>query len=200
MSKFSGRFIQVSLLTVTAGFEDNAKMNSDPTPRALAMMIRESAPLLLRFLRGFDETNRTIQLDGLPNHPTWILGHCAFSMARLTQFIGGAVPSEDDFSVTLEPKPTRYFIESIAKNSKPVDDPDRYPTLARGREIFENAIEKLACTLERTHAERLSSTIDWNGEQRRIDAMAMRICFHNGMHAGQLTDLRRALKFDRVLP
>ncbi len=167
----------------------------------LACGIRESAPLLLRFLAGFDENNRTAQGGTCPNHPVWILGHCAFTMARFGQIIGGPAPREDDFSTTdCGAESTRYEIDSIAKDSQPVDDPARYPTLARGREIFTNAVEQLACTLEALPANRLTASIDWNGTQQRIDQMAIRLCFHNGMHAGQLTDLRRALKFKRVLP
>ena len=73
-------------------------MTNQPSPATLALMIRGSAPLLLRFMRGFDESNRTLQRPGMPNHPIWILGHSAFTMARFGHLAGGPVPNEKDFA------------------------------------------------------------------------------------------------------
>lgn len=183
-------------------------MTDPSSPATLARMIRQSVPLLTRFLRGFDEGNRTSQRPGLPNHPAWILGHCAFTMAKLASLAGGPTPPERDFAPGNFPSsdrlpgttPDRCFIEDIAKDSHPIDDSRRYPSLARATEIFERAASDLANFIESLPPAQLERLIDWNGSPQRIDDMAMRLSFHNGMHAGQLTDLRRALKFDRVLP
>ena len=141
-------------------------MTNQPSPATLALMIRGSAPLLLRFLRGFDESNRTLQRPEMPNHPIWILGHTAFTMARFGHLAGGPVPNEKDFapedgSDGAQNSAIRFRADDVMKDSTPVGDPD---------------------------------------DPLRIDALAIRLCFHNGLHAGQLTDLRRSAGFDRVLP
>ena len=84
--------------------------------------------------------------------------------------------------------------------STPTTDGQRYPSLARSRAIFDDAIETLARTIEIQSPERLSESVAWNDTPIRIDTLIIRVCFHNGMHAGQLTDLRRGLGFTAVLP
>lgn len=181
-------------------------MTDHPSPSTLAGMIRHSAPLLLRFLQGFDESNRTIQPPGLPNHPIWILGHTAFTMARFGHLIGNAAPSGADFisdataSASSSNREQRFLIDDIQKDSTPTDDPHRYPSLARGQEIFARAVEDLARAIESLPPARLQESVPWNDGPQRIDALAIRLCFHNGMHSGQLTDLRRVLGLSRVLP
>ncbi|MSR29167.1 MAG: DinB family protein [Phycisphaerales bacterium] len=181
--------------------------DTTPTDRSIyARMIVESAPLLLRFLAGFDDGTRAAQVASLPNHPIWTLGHCAFTMARFAQLIGAPAPRASDFqpgcwsasSNLIEPQ--WFFIEEIAKDSTPSPHANHYPTLARGRESFQNATADLAATLSQTTTERLAGTIDWGGNQQEIASLVIRIAVHNGMHAGQLADLRRALGFARILP
>ena len=186
---------------------DNLPMPQDAvTVSGFARMIRESSPLLLRFLAGFDESNRARQAPNLPNHSIWILGHCAFTMARLAELIGGPAPREADFEpgewtrAMADRAVTRFLIEEIAKDSVPSGDASRYPSLARGVEIFEHAAADLAAAIDSATAERLAETVPWVGTQQPLASLVIRIAVHNGMHAGQLTDLRRALGFQRVLP
>lgn len=180
-------------------------MTPPPCPTTLANAIRASAPLLLRFLAGFDESNRTAQTAGCPNHPVWILGHCAFTLARLAHLIGGPAAAASDFdeahdSGSTPRNPTRFQVSDVEKDSTPSSDAARYPTLARSSAIFSDAVEALARTIESQSSARLVESIDWNENAIRIDTLIVRVCFHNGMHAGQLTDLRRELGFARVLP
>ena len=183
-------------------------MINEPCPTTLAHAIRASSPLLLRFLAGFDESNRTVQTVACPNHPVWILGHCAFTMSRLAHLLGGPAPSSDDFddleradgSDTARRDPTCFLVSHIAKDSTPTSLANRYPSLARSCEIFSAAIESLAGTIECQSSARLTESVDWNGAAIRADTLIVRVCFHNGMHAGQLTDLRRGLGFAAVLP
>ncbi len=173
-------------------------MSDLPHPATLALAIRESAPLLLRFLEGFEESNRTVQTPGCPNHAAWTLGHCAYTMARTIQLIGGPPPCGRDFSPT--PTSSSFRIDDIVKDSTPRDDPTGYPSLERSRAIFCDATEALAHVIESRSAESLTESVSWGDRPIRIDALIVRLCFHNGMHAGQLTDLRRSLGFARVLP
>ncbi len=171
----------------------------------LARLVRESAPLLTRFLDGFHEENRATQKPNLPNHPIWTLGHCAFTMARLAQMLGGPEPSPRDFelgdwSAGAGGSVTRFFVEDIAKDSTPSSEAAHYPSLARGRAVIEAATETLALTIERMDPTQLAGTVDWGGTAHPIQSIIGRVAIHNGIHAGQLADLRRALGFARILP
>lgn len=170
----------------------------------LAAFVRASNGFLTRYLAGFADRNRTTQAMDLPNHAAWILGHCAMTMHRLAERIDGKPLPESDF-IKGEPgapgqgDAQRYHTESIAFGSTPIDDPVLYPTLARGREIYESACERLAHAIEAMSDARVDELQDWHGGQAPFHALVMRVCFHNGTHAGQLTDLRRALRLPRVI-
>ncbi len=176
------------------------------SPAAYARMIEESAPLLLRFLAGFDEGNRAVQTPSLPNHPIWTLGHCAFTMVRFAELAGSPPPASSDFELghwdasRVQGTTDCFFIEDIAKDSTPSPDSNRYPSLARGVEVFEFAARTLATTLASATPAKLSELVPWGGSQQPISSLAIRVAVHNGIHAGQLTDLRRALGFPRILP
>ena len=52
---------------------------------SLAEGIEMSSVLFKRFLPGFDESNRTRQAPGLPNHLAWTLGHLAMVLNRIAE-------------------------------------------------------------------------------------------------------------------
>lgn len=173
--------------------------------QTLARGIRYSSELTTRYLAGFDEHSRTAQTDGLPNHPVWCLGHCAFTMSRVAQTLGGDAVPESDFTEGGTPTgggdAQRFAIESISFNSEPNADESQYPSLARATEIFESACERLAKAIESASDEAFDADIPWGPDGATVTMIDLifRLIFHNGTHAGQLTDLRRALEFDRVL-
>src|SRR5262245_44763569 len=111
--------------------------------QVLADCIRETRPLLARYLKGFDDTNHTKQAPGLPNHLAWTLGHLALTMQRTAEKLDRKPLPESDFikgdgkSGTSE----RFDTESISFSSKPVDDPKLYPKYARCVAIFNAAID-----------------------------------------------------------
>jgi len=172
----------------------------------LAKAVLATRPLMIRYLAGFDEDNRTAQAPSLPNHPAWILGHCALTMHRLGGHLDGKPIPETDF-VTGEGRgggeaggsPETYDTERICFDSEPVADPSLYPTLSRSVEIFSRACERLAEAIRSVPDERMDEEMTWGGAPFPISALVIRVCFHNGTHAGQLTDLRRALRLDRVI-
>jgi hypothetical protein len=83
----------------------------------LADAIGSTEELLIRFLEGFDETNATAQLPGLPNHAAWTLGHLALTMHRASEQI-----AEATFPLEWDPEP-------FAFGSSPSADRDDYPSL-----------------------------------------------------------------------
>lgn len=167
----------------------------------LAEVIRSTKALLIRYLAGFTNENRTKQAVNLPNHAVWCLGHCALTMNRMAErFDGQSLPASDFIMGDGASGDARRFdTESVCFGSEPIDDLDRYPALERGVEIYESACDRFAAAIRAAPDEKLDESIPWHDGDMTLSQLVMRICFHNGTHAGQLTDLRRALSFDRVI-
>ncbi len=170
---------------------------------ALAHAVRVSCPLFTRFLAGFDASNGTRQAPGLPNHCVWTLGHCAMTLLRAADRVAGhdeprPLPP-DEFVAALPRSAGAFYTESVAFGSKPVDDPSLYPTVERAREIFEHACERLASAVERATEAQLDRPTAWGTTSFPVADLITRMIVHNGTHAGQLTDLRRALGLARVV-
>lgn len=176
---------------------------SSPAARALAHTARSSAPMLKRFLTGFTDETRTTQAPGLPNHVAWILGHCAFTMGRLAERAGGpSLPS--DFFLTSTGSDgrrgttSRFDSDAVAVGSSPTDEPSLWPTLDVCVECFDQAIETLADTIAAASDEDLADSIAWGETEYPLRDLVIRVSLHNALHAGQLSDLRRALGMTRV--
>lgn len=171
---------------------------SSPAASALAHTVRSSAPTLKQFLAGFDDHNRTTQAPGLPNHAAWILGHCAFTMGRLSERAGGPSLPSDFFLASTggdgrRGSETRFDADAVAVGSKPTDEPSLWPTLDVCIECFDEAIETLADTIAGASDDDLADSIAWGELEYPLRDLVIRVSLHNAMHAGQLTDLRRAL-------
>lgn len=171
-----------------------------PEGAILAESVRSSRELAARFFPGFDDSNRTRQAPGLPNHFAWNLGHLALTLHRVAGHTdGGPIPAEHFIEKSARGDAARFGTESVAFASEPADAPADYPTTARCIEIFGAACERLARAAEGASRETLGKLVPWGAAQIPLRAMIARMVFHNGVHTGQITDLRRALGFDRVL-
>jgi len=180
----------------------SAAASQSPTrQQTLAEAVRSTSGYLTRYLAGFDDSNATTQGMDLPNHAAWTLGHCAYTMHRVSARFDGQDPPETDFidGDGAQGDAQRYDVRSIVIGSEPVDDPSRYPRLQRGRAIYEQACERLARCCEYATDAQLDELQDWHGGPLPLQALVLRICFHNGTHAGQLVDLRRALGLPNVI-
>lgn len=169
--------------------------------KALGAAMRSSGPLVTRFLAGFDETNRTRQAPGLPNHAVWSLGHLTLTMHRLAEKLDGGPLPEGAFLTGdgRQSDARRFDTESVSFGSRPTDEPAIYPSLARGREIFEEAMDRAARAIGAQSDKDLAKMHAWGKGEMSAEDLATRILFHNGIHAGQLTDLRRALGMGPVI-
>jgi hypothetical protein len=152
-----------------------------------------------RFLPGFTEENRTAQAEHLPNHVMWTLGHVSLYLHDAAGRIDGRPRPESDFGPNAGKGPGRYTDSAIGFDSKPVKDPAKYPTLARGVAIFNAACDRLATAARQADDATLAKKIDWFGMQIPLAQLVTRVMFHVGVHTGQIMDLRRGLGFDRVL-
>lgn len=169
----------------------------------LAEGVLASKALTLRFLPGFSDANCAVQKPSLPNHLVWSLGHLAITMHRLAEHIDGRPLPTADFiyggSLDGGGDTARFASESVAYASKPNPDASHYPHLDRAREIFENAVDRLAAALRNASEEKLDSPVTWGRAIFPVWQLAFRMIFHNGMHAGQITDLRRAMNLGSVI-
>jgi hypothetical protein len=164
-------------------------------------IIRESPSLLLRFAVGFDDSTRTTQAPGMPNHLAWTLGHCALTMHRAAEkfderdlpasyFVRGDASAGDA---------NRFDTESVCFNSTPRPDASLYPTLARAIEIFKAGGTRFAVAIATTSDSRLDAGVPWGPNTLTGSALVARVVTHNGVHTGQLLGLRRALGMARVI-
>ena len=170
-------------------------MNEVSRQILLAEQIRQSRDLLVRYLAGFDDANRTQQAPGLPNHLAWTLGHLAITMHRTAErFDGQALPASD--FVTGDGRAgdgNRFDTEAISFGSTPIDDPKIYPLWSRCVVILDAAVERLAHAIEHADDAQLDAMTTWGKAELPLYTLATRMIFHNGTHCGQIADLRRAL-------
>ncbi len=171
--------------------------------KTLADAILHTVPLVTRYLKGFDDSNHTRQAPGLPNHAAWCLGHLAMTMHRAAEKLDGAELPPADFAPGDPPRadkaPSVFYAESVAFGSLPADDPTRYPSFARSVAIFEAAASRLAGALRAAPDAELTREVQWGAAKTTIASLAARLAFHNGTHAGQIVDLRRALGMGSAL-
>lgn len=167
----------------------------------LAANILTTKPLLLRFAEDFDESMVTKQADGLANHVVWVLGHCALTMQRVGEMFDGVSLPETDFLMGngTQGDANRFDTESVCIESVPVDDPSMYPNLSRSIEIFSNACDRFADSVRNSPDEKFDEELPWHDGPMPFWKLVARVCFHNGAHAGQLIDLRRALGMGRII-
>lgn len=170
----------------------------------IAEGVLATKPGLARYLAGFDESNRTKQAPNLPNHAVWNLGHLALTMHRVCGLLqpGRSLPTSDFIDGGTKSgggDAARFATESVSFGSIPLDDPKGYPTLARAVEIYNAACDALAAAIRATPDAELGRTLEW-GATMQIPAylLVIRMVSHNGMHIGQLADLRRALGFKSI--
>lgn len=166
-----------------------------------AESILVSAGMVKRFLPGFDDTNCTRQAPGLPNHVAWCLGHLGVVMSRVAHLISGKeVPQAEFVEDQSQADRTRYVISSVVPGSSPVAAADAYPAMARCLEIFDASAARLAEAFATASDEVLDRKAQLGpfGEIP-LGGLAARMTFHNGVHCGQIVDLRRALDLPSVL-
>jgi len=88
--------------------------------------------------------------------------------------------------------------EAVCFGSKPEDRHDRYPTLARCTDIFNQACDRFASVVRSVDDSVLDRSIRWGPVESPVWSICLRMVFHNGMHTGEIADMRRALGFKSI--
>ncbi|MBL9032800.1 MAG: DinB family protein [Phycisphaerae bacterium] len=160
----------------------------------IAEAVLASKAGMARYLAGFSDETRARQAPGLPNHVAWSLGHCALTLHRVAEKLDGRGLPESEFGVGGE----RFDAESVAFGSVPIGDAARYPALSRCVAIYDGACDRLAGAVRASDEARLMESTRWGEVELPLWLLVLRMGFHNGMHTGQVADLRRALGFRSI--
>ncbi len=154
---------------------------------ALADAIKSTEGMLFRYLEGFDDGNAVAQTPTLPNHAAWTLGHLALTMHRAAERI-----ADDRFGLDWDPEP-------YALGSTPTPDRDDYPPLAELSARYRQSMDLLVDAVQDAGETRLARPVTWGRSETTARDLAIRMVVHNGIHIGQLVDLRRALHMSPVI-
>lgn len=167
---------------------------------SLARAVESTIEFTARYLQGFGDTTHTRQGMDLPNHVAWNLGHCALTMHRVADMLDGQSIPESDFILNAaECDHDRFATEAVSFGSQPIDDPAAYPRFRRCEEIYTAACRRLVEAVRVCDDSRLDDIVSWGGGETTLHDLIVRMVFHNGMHCGQITDLRRALHMGSIV-
>lgn len=168
----------------------------------LANAVLASRDMFLMFLSGFSDDNHTKQANYIPNHVAWTLGHCAMYMQKAIEHLveGYTLPAADFLTGDgTTGTSTHYDTESVGFGSNPIDSPSIYPGYERGVEIFGNAVQALADAVLKADDQCLDKDVKWGTGTIKLYALVQRLTFHNSIHSGQITNLRRALELGSII-
>jgi hypothetical protein len=128
--------------------------------------------------------------SGGVSHIGWQVGHLAVAEHRLALWrIRGSVPSDDQ----LRPK---EYIALFGFESVPVFEPDKYPSPAEIRGVFDRVHEQVLRELKGLDDAELDQPVLNPHPFARTKLQALTWCAHHEMlHAGQIGLLRRELGY-----
>jgi len=168
-----------------------------PRQEVLAGLVLAGSAHLIRYQNGWPDEQRTTQAENLPNHAAWTFGHVALTLHRIAELLDENVDLPPEDFVTgdgSDGDENRYDTESVATGSEPADDPSRYPTVARSREIAEAAAQRLHDAIRNAAEDDLDAPDPRpGGDKEPLWSLVMRAVLHEAVHAGQLAALRKAL-------
>jgi DinB superfamily len=146
--------------------------------------LKFSRDVLLKMLDSIPADKVTAQPVKDCNHALWVAGHVA---------------DTDDFFVrTLTGRPSGLpagWSEKFSGGSKPVDDPKAYPTVAEIKRVLADRRDALIAYFRSLDRATLLSPppekVKFFGTTQ--GALAGSIAWHEGLHTGQVTSVRKGL-------
>ena len=138
----------------------------------------------LKLIDGIPQDKLTFQPVPKTNHALWILGHCAVSDEHFPKAMGSEATILD-----------ASWSELFGMGSTPVDDPRKYPTLDEITGGMERAREALLEWFGSMDETKLLSPLpdDWKMFGPNFAGLMNSIAWHEAIHTGQLSAIRRAL-------
>ncbi len=166
----------------------------------LARGVESTKELVRRYLKGFTDDNRLAQAPSLPNHVAWSLGHLAHTMHRVAEhFDGRPLPTDLFIEGSTRGDAHRFGTEGVCFGSTPATDPNEFPPLSKCLDAYESACTRLARAVRNAADADFERQVPWGAGQQPLGMLVFRMVFHNGMHTGQIADLRRALRMGSIL-
>jgi len=138
----------------------------------------------LGFLEDIPEDKLCYQPFPGTNHALWIIGHLACTDNFLLTAIGGR---QTDLPAT--------WNELFGMGSTPQPDPDAYPPPAEVRQQLDARRDELIEWFKSMDGDQLVAPLpeDYQTFARDHAALMTSIAWHEGLHAGQLTVVRKTL-------
>ena len=137
-----------------------------------------------KLTEGIPKDKLTFQPVPKTNHALWILGHCAVSDEYFVKTMGPE-------TIILDAS----WGELFGMGSTPVDDPGKYPSLDEVTDGMGKAREALLEWFGSMDEAKLMSELpdDWKTFGPNFAGLMNSIAWHEGLHTGQLSAIRRAL-------
>ena len=141
-------------------------------------------------ITAFPEDQRLHQPYDGANHLLWQVGHLGVSAQGLAGMID---PSH--------PKPDPSLDKLFGVKSAPMADASAYPDYAEVHTYFDQAMADLIALIADKDDAWFEQKV---GEEQAMfgptfAGVVMTVCWHEGLHAGQITTLRKSLGLDLVL-
>ena len=138
----------------------------------------------LKLIEGILQDKLTFQPIPKTNHALGILGHCAVSDEHFVKAMGVDKPVLD-----------ASWGDLFGMGSTPVDDPGKYPSLDEITDGMGQAREALLEWFGSMDEAKLLSPLpdDWKTFGPNFAGLMNSIAWHEGIHTGQLSAIRRAL-------
>ncbi len=157
-----------------------SQLAKDSGLAALAM----SRKTAFEILEDIPEDKYCHQLVEGGNHALWIMGHLAHA--------------DDFFLTTFKPRETKLsqsWHDLFGMGSKPVADKTAYPSMTEIKDMMATHGEELANWFGSMTDDQLQSELpeDWRTFAPSFAALMSKIAWHDGLHTGQLTMIRRNL-------
>jgi hypothetical protein len=124
------------------------------------------------------------QLTSGGNHAAWVIGHLAVTDDTLLSGLGGRAP-----------KCPKSWEKLFGMGSQPTGNPSDYPPVAEITERLSQCREELAAWFGSMDEAKLASPLPKDMETFAAShgALMSSLAVHEGLHAGQLTMIRRDL-------
>ncbi len=140
-------------------------------------------------LKGFDDTNATKAGHGAGNHALWTVGHLATTYAWLATLLdtkaNAGVPDS--------------YNGLFGMDSKPSPDKSKYPAFAEVKKAYDKAWTTYFSLVGKLADKDLAAPCVSEAHgfaSSRIDT-AYKCAWHDGFHAGQVAEARRALGMNK---
>ncbi len=150
----------------------------------LVSLLEHARCATIGFLEGVPPERYCWQPYAGANHVMWVLGHLAVTDGFALRQLGKRAPALPEAYQTL-----------FGPGSTPVEDSGVYPNRTQALEVLQAQRDRLLAVLDtmgdESLAQPLSEDIRWFAADG-VD-LFLKLCWHEGLHAGQITAVRKSL-------